>query len=214
MSLQTESTRRLLHSAAEDISVLSADVVKTDDLLRQLDVVAELVGGTEIGQNINDVLLLAQEFLGKGLSSLLTLLLGSELDNLNALLTRLLGRRLALARRRLARSLSLDRRRWLSSGPIVLVHSLHVVKEVVSTRETVTWHSALAVAEVAEVRPRAMTVHTMCLTFVTEEACSRRELHADAGFLVAAERLEVRVNVLAVEDVSAGWKMCKEDTYS
>jgi hypothetical protein len=89
----------VLHSAAEDISVLSADVVEANDLLRQLDVVAELVGGTEIGQNINDVLLLAQELLGESLSSLLALLLGSELDNLDALLTSLLSRRLALARR-------------------------------------------------------------------------------------------------------------------
>jgi len=89
----------VLHSAAEDISVLSADVVEANDLLRQLDVVAELVGGTEIGQNINDVLLLAQELLGEGLATLLALLLGSELDNLDALLTSLLSRRLALARR-------------------------------------------------------------------------------------------------------------------
>lgn len=195
----------MLHSAAEDISVLSADVVEANDLLRQLDVVAELVGGTEIGQNINDVLLLAQELLGEGLATLLALLLGSELDNLDALLTSLLSRRLALARRRLARSLSLDRRGWLSSGPIVLVHSLHVVEEVVATREAVTWHSALTVAEVAKVRPRAVTVHTVRLTFVTEEACSRGELHTDAGLLVAAERLEVRVNVLAVVGVSACW---------
>jgi len=83
----------------------------------------------------------------------------------------------------------LDRRRWLSSGPIVLVYSLHVVEEVVATREAVAWHSALTVAEVAKVRPRAVTVHTVRLTFVTEEACSRGELHTDEVFLLQRKGL-------------------------
>jgi hypothetical protein len=189
---------RVLHSAAEDISVLSADVVETDNLLCQLDVVTKVAWGAEVGENIDDVLLLTQEIFGKSLSALLALLLGSKLDNLDALLTSLLGRSLALARRRLARSLSLHRRRGLSSGPIVLVYSLHVVEEVVATGEAVTWHRSLAIAEVAQVRPRAVTVHAVSFTLVAEKACSRRELHTDTGLLVAAERLQVRVDVLAV----------------
>jgi hypothetical protein len=82
---------RVLHSAAEDISVLSADVVETDNLLCQLDVVTKVAWGAEVGENIDDVLLLAHELFGKSLSALLALLLGSKLDNLDALLTSLLG---------------------------------------------------------------------------------------------------------------------------
>jgi hypothetical protein len=77
------------------------------------------------------------------------------------------------------------------------VYSLHVVEEIVTTREAVTGHCPLAVPEVAQVRPSPMTVHTMRLTLMAEKACSRRELHTNAGFLVAAERLEVRVDILA-----------------
>ena len=92
-------------------------------------------------------------------------------------------------------------RRRLRSGAIVLVHTLHVVEEVVATREAVARHSTLAVPEVAKVWPGAMTMHAMRFPLVTEKACSRRELHADAGLLVAAERLQVRVDVFAVMDV-------------
>ena len=83
-----------------------------------------------------------------------------------------------------------------------MVDTLHVVKEVVATREPVTRHGTLTIAEVAQVWPDSVTVHAMCLTLVTEEACSRRELHANARLLVAAERLQMRVHVLAVEGVS------------
>jgi hypothetical protein len=77
------------------------------------------------------------------------------------------------------------------------VDSLHVVKEVVATRKAVTRHSSLTVPEVAQVWPRTVTVHTVRLALVAEKACSRRELHTNAGLLVATERLEVRVHVLA-----------------
>ena len=97
----------------------------------------------------------------------------------------------------------MDWRRRLCGGPVILVDTLHVVKEVVATREPVTRHGTLTIAEVAQVWPGSVTVHAMCLTLVTEEACSRRELHANARLLVAAERLQMRVHVLAVEGVSS-----------
>jgi len=74
-----------------------------------------------------------------------------------------------------------------------------VVKEVVTTREAMAWHRSLAVPEVAQMWPSSMAVHTMSLTFVTEKACSRRELHANTSLLVATERLEVRVDILAAK---------------
>jgi hypothetical protein len=82
---------RVLHSAAEDISVLSADVVKSDNLLCELNVVPKITWSVEVHQDIDDVLLLAQELLGEGVAALLTLLLGSKLDDLDALLASLLS---------------------------------------------------------------------------------------------------------------------------
>jgi hypothetical protein len=77
-----------------------------------------------------------------------------------------------------------------------------VVEEVVSARKTITWDRPFTVAEVAKVWARSVTVHTVCLPLMTEEACSGRELNADAHFLIAAERLQVRVNILADATVS------------
>lgn len=181
--------RHILPSATEDISVLSANVVKADNLLCQLDIVTEVAWVAQVGEHLDDVLLLGKELLGERLATLLALLLSSKFDNLGTLLSRLLGRRLALAGGRLASSLSLHRWRGLSGGPIVLVDSLHVVKEVVATREAVARHRSLAVSEVAQVWPSAVTVHTVRLALVAEEACSRRELHTNAGLLVATEGL-------------------------
>jgi hypothetical protein len=47
----------------------------------------------------------------------------------------------------------------------------------------------------------AMAVHAMSLTLMAEKASGRGELNADAGLLVAAERLQVRVHVLAEVEV-------------
>jgi hypothetical protein len=77
------------------------------------------------------------------------------------------------------------------------VHALHVVEEVVATREAVTWNSTLTVTEVAEVRSCPVAMHAMSLTLVAEEASRRRKLNTDAGLLVATEWLQVRVHVLA-----------------
>lgn len=108
-SRQTDSTRGILPSATKDIPVLSANVVKADNLLCQLDIVTEVAWVAQVGKHLDDVLLLGKELLGERLATLLALLLSSKLDNLGTLLSRLLGRRLALARGRLASSLSLYR---------------------------------------------------------------------------------------------------------
>jgi hypothetical protein len=66
-----------------------------------------------------------------------------------------------------------------------------MVKEVVAAGEAMAWYCSLTVAEVAKVRSRTVTVHTMSLTLVAKKTSSRRELHADTGLLVAAERLQM-----------------------
>lgn len=81
------------------------------------------------------------------------------------------------------------------------MHPLHVVKEVVATGEAMAGHSSLAIPEVAQVWPGAMAVHAVCFSLMAEEACSRRELHTDTSLLVAAERLQVRVDVFAIIEV-------------
>jgi hypothetical protein len=81
------------------------------------------------------------------------------------------------------------------------MHSLHVVEEVVSARKTVAGYRSLTVPEVAKMGPGAVAVHAMRLAFVTEEARSRRELYTNAGLLIAAEWLQMRVHILATRKV-------------
>ena len=78
------------------------------------------------------------------------------------------------------------------------MNALHVVEKVVAAREAVARYSTLAILEVAEVRPSTMSVHAVRLTFVTKQAGSGGELNANAGLLVTAEWLQVRVNILVV----------------
>ena len=187
-----------LHSAAVAAPELCADVVQRHDVLAQLEVVRELVRTSEVGQEVNDVLFLAGKVCCELLTALLELLLSGELDYLRALLCDVLCRSLALAGDGLALCLALHGRRGLSGGALELVDTLHVVEEVVAAREAVAWHSTLAILEVAEVRPRAVSVHTVRLTFVTKQARGGRKLNADASLLVATEWLQVRVDVLVV----------------
>jgi hypothetical protein len=77
------------------------------------------------------------------------------------------------------------------------MHTLHVIEEVIAAGESVSWDRSLTISEVAEVGSGSMSVHAMCLPFVSEKASSRRELYTDTNLLVAAERLQVRINVLA-----------------
>jgi hypothetical protein len=48
-----------------------------------------------------------------------------------------------------------------------LVNALHVVEEVVAAGKAVTWDSALAVMEVAQMRPGTMAMHAVSFTLVT-----------------------------------------------
>lgn len=73
-----------------------------------------------------------------------------------------------------------------------------MVEQIVTTREAMTGYSTLTILEVAEVRSGTVSVHAVCLTLVTEQASGRRKLNTDACLLVAAERLQVRVDVLVV----------------
>ena len=145
------------------------------------------------------MLLLAEKVLGELVAALLKLLLGSELDNLLADLSDVFCRSLALAGDRFALCLAVHgRRRRLGSRTLKLVDALHVVKEVVATGEAMSRHSTLAILKVTEVGPSTVTVHAVCLTLMAEQACSGRELNADASLLVAAEWLQVRVDVLVI----------------
>jgi hypothetical protein len=81
----------------------------------------------------------------------------------------------------------------------VIVHSLHVVEQVVPPREPVPRKTTLASSVEAEMRSVTVTVHAMGLAFVTEQASSGRELLLGAGILSAAEWLEMRINELAVK---------------
>jgi hypothetical protein len=173
--------------------------MKLHDILTELEVIGQLIGTSKVVQEVNDMLLLAEEVLGKLVAALLELLLGSELDDFLALLGNVFCRSLALAGDRLALNLTLHCR-WggLGSGAFELVNTLHVVEEVVATREPVSRHSTLTVLEVAEVRPSAVPMHTMRLTLVAEQAGSRGELHANASLFVATKWLKVRVDILVV----------------
>jgi hypothetical protein len=71
------------------------------------------------------------------------------------------------------------------------VHALHVIEKVVTTRESVTWYCAFAIAEVTEMRSGTMTMHTMGLALMAKQAGSRRKLDSDASLLIATERLQV-----------------------
>lgn len=77
----------------------------------------------------------------------------------------------------------------LGSRAFELMNALHVIEEVVAAWKAVAGYSTLTVLEVAEMRPGAMTMHTMRFALVTEQAGGRRELNANARLLVAAERL-------------------------
>lgn len=75
-----------LHSAAVAAPEVLADVVQRHDVLCEGQILREFVGTSEVGKEVNDVLLLADEVLGELLAALLKLLLDSELDDLLALL--------------------------------------------------------------------------------------------------------------------------------
>jgi hypothetical protein len=178
--------------------------VKLHHLLAEVEVIAEVARAGEFGQEVDNVLLLAEELLCQLVAALLELLLGRDLHHLMALLVALLGTSLALAGDGLALELALHRRGRLSGGAFVLVDTLHVVKEVVSAREAVSRHRPIAVGELAQMRPGTVSVHAVCLALVTEEACGGRELDTNAGRPVTPEWLQVRVDEFVVVALERG----------
>jgi hypothetical protein len=52
-----------LHSASIVLAVLGADVVEADNLFGELDAVAQIVGVAQAVEDVDDLLLLAQELL-------------------------------------------------------------------------------------------------------------------------------------------------------
>jgi hypothetical protein len=111
--IKCHSRRNLLDddlSAPEALSVLSADVVQTNNLLRQMNVISKVAWAAEVGEDVDDVLLLAQEFRGQCLTSLLAKLFSRQLDNLWPLLGNIVCGSLSLAADRLALRLAMHRR--------------------------------------------------------------------------------------------------------
>lgn len=91
-----------LHSSAVALAVLSTNVVQTNNLLGQLDVVTKVARVAEATKNVDNVLLLAQELLQKLIALLLPELFCRDLDDLLAPLRHIFSRHLALAANRLA----------------------------------------------------------------------------------------------------------------
>lgn len=195
-SNRPESNEVWLHSAT--VLKFRADVVQCHDILAELQIVGQLIGTSEVGQEFDDVLLLVDEVLGKLVTTLLELLLGSELDDFLTLLGEIFSGSLALAGDRLAGDLTLQRRGRLGGGTLKLVNTLHVIEQVVATRESVSRNSTLAVLKVTEVRPGTVSMHAVSLALVAQQASSRGKLNTNTGLLVAAEWFQVRVDVLIV----------------
>jgi hypothetical protein len=78
------------------------------------------------------------------------------------------------------------------------VNTLHMVKQVVRSRESTVRAWSFTVLELAEERFVPMSVESVGFTFVAEKAGSGRETVVVAVLMLAAEWLDVRINVLAV----------------
>lgn len=124
--------------------------MQSHNILTELEIVGKLVRASKVGQEVDDMLLLADEVVRKLLTASLELLLGCELDSLLALFGDVLSGSFAFTRHGLALCLTLHGgRRRISGWTFKLMHALHVIKEVVAARKTVTRHSTLTVMEVA-----------------------------------------------------------------
>lgn len=92
----------------------------------------------------------------------------------------------------------------------MVVHSLHVVEQVVPPWEAIARKTALAACVEAKVRAVAVTVHAMSLALVTKQASGGGEFLLGACLLPASEGLQVRVNELAVKEIVVSY--CSYDT--
>lgn len=80
----------------------------------------------------------------------------------------------------------------------VAVHTLHVVQKVVLPRESVVMGGAVAVLEFAEVWLVSVSVEAVGFALMTQETGGGGEAVVVAVLVLAAEGLDVRINILAV----------------
>lgn len=78
---------------------------------------------------------------------------------------------------------------------LMVMDSLHVVEQIVSPREAMTWDSSITALIVAKMWPVAVSMHPVSFSFMTEQACCGGKLLLGACFDLTAEGLEVGVDV-------------------
>lgn len=81
---------------------------------------------------------------------------------------------------------------------MVVVNTLHVVTQVPLARESISRNGALTALINTEERLVAMTMESVGLTFMAEEASSRREAGALARLSLAAVGLQVGVHKFVI----------------
>jgi len=77
------------------------------------------------------------------------------------------------------------------------MYTPHVIKEIVTAREPLTWRRPLAISVVAEVGTSTVAMHAVGFSFVPKQAGGRREWDRFAFGNLASEGLQVRIDVLA-----------------
>jgi hypothetical protein len=101
-------------------------------------------------------------------------------------------RRLSLAADRLTAITTL-----LAGLLLVVMDALHVVKQVVSPGESISWNTSFTSRVEAEVGAITMTMHPVCLSFMAEQTSSGGELLLGTSLDLASEGFDMRVNELA-----------------
>lgn len=81
---------------------------------------------------------------------------------------------------------------------LVIMYSLHVIKEIVPSWEPVARNTSLTSRVETQMWPISMSVHAMSFSFMPEQASRGRELLLGTGLNLAAEGLQVGVDELAV----------------
>jgi len=81
---------------------------------------------------------------------------------------------------------------------LVIMHSLHVVVQVVATRKAVAGKATLTSRIEAKVRAVSVSMHAVGLALMTEQAGSGGELLLGTSFDLTSEGFEVRVDEFAI----------------
>lgn len=115
-----------------------------------------------------------------------------------------LGLTLSVRREALGRILSIraGSSRGLGSVVRVVVHTFHVVEEVVAAREAIARNATLTTRIETQVRTVAVTMHAMSLSLMAEQTGGGRELLLGTALTSTAEGLDVGV------DKFTGWGRC------